>query len=1182
MGNIKGHVSFPDGTSVGPGMQVWAYNDGGCPDLNAITTTDASGSYDFSVTRIPANCPYRSFYTQNNRGVDLCTGDSLSLMTELYTVVAGEGTPANPPPENSPNAVHGVVVHSSQPTVVDLHVPGTPGPNPSKQSCPVVGLPVSVSTGNAFLSEKDVVIPGVGTSLSFVRTYNSLDAVDGSVPGVFGMGWTHSYEKSISFPSSGRIMLREASGVPLYFQNVSGTYQPVTPVTEQSSFVPSGSSYVRNFRAGGSETYDSLGRLNSIVDPSGNTTVLTRDGSGRLTTVTDPGSRALTLTYSGAQVSSLVGPEGVTIATYTYYPSPSYLLESVTYGDGSGYTFAYTSGNQLSTVTDKSGVVLETHTYDATGRAATTSISGGQEQYTLSYTSGQTTVTDALNNTTTYQSATIAGMTYPTTISGPCSSCGGGGQSQSWTYDDKGRVLTQTDGAGNTTTYTYDQNTGDRLTATNPLNQTTTYTYDSQGRVLTRRDPLKAVRTYTYGPAGPLTIQDPLNRTTTISYTPQGKSATITDPRGKITTLAYNGFGDLISVTDPLGHATTFGYDAMGRRTTATDALSHTTTTTYDDQGRVTRITNPDGTHSDSAYDLGGRRTTTTDPLGRVTQYGYDTYGRLQTVTDPLNGVTTYGYDAMSNMTSLTDARGKVTNFTYDAYNRVGQVTYPGSLGSFETLTYDGVGRLASKTDRTGVVTSYSYDALGRLTGKIYSDGTPPVSFTYDSAGRLLTAANGTDNLGWVYDLAGELTSESSSLNTSVVSSTYDAAGNRLSVGLDGASFLSYAYDSDSRLGSITRGGQVFGFAYDANSRRTQLSDPNGVVTGYAYDTVSRLKGLNASLGSQLVTRADYTYDLAGNRTAKFTSDATEAYAYDPLDRLTEVKQGRRRHHPRLPRHMTLAESYSYDAVGNRLTSLLDPTWSYDARNELTSNTSASFTYDPNGNLIQKSDATGIWTYEWDAEDRLKRVLKNSVEQARFAYDPLGRRVEKVAGGVTTTYTYDGQNILREISGATTLKYVHGPGIDEPLAQEDGAGALTYFHADGLGSIVKTTNSAGAVLTTRRYDAFGNLELGATNGYAFTGREWDPETGLYYYRARYYDPKIGRFLSEDPLPIAAPGLRGSSFGRRSIPVAALSARAANAVASLSLVQQAVQQALGLDEDVNRYTYGNCLPHQLSA
>jgi RHS repeat-associated protein len=178
-------------------------------------------------------------------------------------------------------------------------------------------------------------------------------------------------------------------------------------------------------------------------------------------------------------------------------------------------------------------------------------------------------------------------------------------------------------------------------------------------------------------------------------------------------------------------------------------------------------------------------------------------------------------------------------------------------------------------------------------------------------------------------------------------------------------------------------------------------------------------------------------------------------------------------------------------------------------------------TIDSNGNLTQKVDGSTTWTYEWNAESQLTRVLNNGNEVARFRYDPFGRRVEKVAGGVTTAWAYDGQQILRETSGATTLKFVHGSGIDEPLAQEDSAGALSYFHADTLGSIVKTTNAAGAVVASKRYDAFGNLELGAANGAAFTGREWDSETGLYYYRARYYDPRVGRFIGEDPIGFKA-------------------------------------------------------------
>lgn len=172
---------------------------------------------------------------------------------------------------------------------------------------------------------------------------------------------------------------------------------------------------------------------------------------------------------------------------------------------------------------------------------------------------------------------------------------------------------------------------------------------------------------------------------------------------------------------------------------------------------------------------------------------------------------------------------------------------------------------------------------------------------------------------------------------------------------------------------------------------------------------------------------------------------------------------------------------------------------------------------DSNGNLATKTEGTDNWTYTWNAEDQLTKVEKNGVEQARFSYDPLGRRVEKVGGETTTGYTYDGNDILREVRGTSTLKYIHGADTDEALAVDDGA-ALSFLHADALGSVVKVTNAVGAVTLTRQYDAWGNLQAGADQaGYAFTGREWDPETGLYYYRARYYDARSGRFLSEDPL-----------------------------------------------------------------
>jgi RHS repeat-associated protein len=148
-------------------------------------------------------------------------------------------------------------------------------------------------------------------------------------------------------------------------------------------------------------------------------------------------------------------------------------------------------------------------------------------------------------------------------------------------------------------------------------------------------------------------------------------------------------------------------------------------------------------------------------------------------------------------------------------------------------------------------------------------------------------------------------------------------------------------------------------------------------------------------------------------------------------------------------------------------------------------------------------------------------VLPGAGGTVYFRYDPFGRRIYKSSPAGTNVYVYDGNNVIQELggSGNPLASYTQGPGVDEPLAMYQGLTAA-YFHADGLGSIASLTNPAGAVAASYVYDSFGNLTASTgtvTNPFQYTGREFDSETGLYYYRARYYDPTIGRFISEDPV-----------------------------------------------------------------
>jgi RHS repeat-associated protein len=292
-----------------------------------------------------------------------------------------------------------------------------------------------------------------------------------------------------------------------------------------------------------------------------------------------------------------------------------------------------------------------------------------------------------------------------------------------------------------------------------------------------------------------------------------------------------------------------------------------------------------------------------------------------------------------------------------------------------------------------------------------------------------------------------------------------------------------------------------------------------GIPSGSRYvpeDDNGNLALLDHRLGANSVARFEYGYDRNGMRTSMTDLDGLHEYGYDTLYQILSAT------HPTVTNPL---EQFQYDAAGNRLADA-SRAYSYNELNQLVEDDSATYAYDLDGNMtLRVSKASGDSTrYEWDIENRLVRVVKPGVV-AEYVYDALGRRVAKTVNGVRTQFRYDGEDLILTMddAGAVTGSWTLGPGIDQPLAMNR-AGVMHYYLADGLGSIRALTDEAGAVAQTYEYSVFGEItsQTGTVeNPFTYTAREWEPEVGVYYYRARWYDARVGRFLSQDPVRPAA-------------------------------------------------------------
>lgn len=561
-----------------------------------------------------------------------------------------------------------------------------------------------------------------------------------------------------------------------------------------------------------------------------------------------------------------------------------------------------------------------------------------------------------------------------------------------------------------------------------------------------------------------------------FTYTTMNDVATHTDGRGHVTTYAYDANGNLTSIQRPSGlGSTTIARNSFGQVQSVTNPANIQTTFGYNTNGLTNQITLPLGISTSASYDNASRLTSSTDARGKTTNYFYDAHDNLTQATDASGGVIQHTYDDNDNHLSIKNPKNEIQSQTY---NFDDDMLATESFGSHtKSYTYNVDGTLATFTRGSGTYT-YTYDAAtGRMTG----DG--HTSYTYDNRGNVKTVSNSNGTLTMYYDVNDRLDYYTDYYGNTV-DYGYDNSNNVTTITYPGSKTVTYAYDAANRCTSITDwNSKTTTYTYLADDRVSKITLPNGSYTDYSYDAAGRMTGIvNKKANGTMIGSYTFTLDNSGNHLSETITDSI-------IDSAMAV--------------MT-AQATTYGAY---------------PFNRIASQNSTTYTHNTAGGIANK----GSDTYTYDINDNLLTVSGSLT--ANFKYDGAGNRREKTVSGITTRYLLSilgMSQVLMETNGTNIPQnyYVYGPtGL---LYRVKSNGSYQYYHYDYRGSTTAMTNDAQQITHSYSYDPYGNTLVSKEadpNPFRYVGQHgvMYESPNLTFMRARYYDPSIGRFLSEDPI-----------------------------------------------------------------
>ncbi len=686
-----------------------------------------------------------------------------------------------------------------------------------------------------------------------------------------------------------------------------------------------------------------------------------------------------------------------------------------------------------------------------------------------------------------------------------------------WNFNADGKLASVRDPNGNVDTYEYTSGRVSRIVTSN--GDAYTYEYGPQGRLSRVTDPLGRNRTYSHDALGRLVTMTDSSSTIRISYvSDSGPSAnaiaSIIDDSGLIGSFQYDSRGRIVNIDNGGTGGTALNY-ASGRVTMSSAGRS--VNVSVDDQGRIRNFADASGATLSATADDSDGSVSTVDSMGYRWEYVYDDFGNPVSMRDPLGNTMSAVYDpgtTTNRIRRFTDQRGNSVSYDYDAAGNLSRITYPD--GTTRTLEYDDVGRVTSVTNRRGETTSYTYDSKGELISFTRPGGVTE-SLVRDSARRIASISTSVGKASFAYDAAGRLTSYTDALGRSVQYS-FDAQGRFTGMTAPDGLNVAYSYDAENRLISIADGNGklITGYGYDISGRLVSETRGNGTTTSFSYDVAGMVASIvNREPDNTVISRSDYTYDANGVVTSLTTLDGVTTFTTDPLGQIVRAD---------LPGGRTI--EYTYDAAGNRVVvsdSGTDTVYAVNSLNQYTSAGAATFTYDADGNLASRTDATGTTTYAYDETNRLISIVKPSLT-ITLTYDANGRVLRSTRNGVATEYLYtpDGQLLAEYGPGGLIAQYIQGEGPVARIA----AGSTAYYHYNRTGDVTELTGTGGAVLNRYRYLPFGEV-LSSTeavaNPFTFVGGAGvvSDIDGLYLMGNRHYDPETGRFTSPDPVGIEA-------------------------------------------------------------